>query len=145
MSKTIPQLDLITEIEDTSLFPVDNGVKTFRGTGTLLSDYMQTKISSRKVTSVKTSTYAASVHDLVLIDSSGTSGNFAITIPTAVANTNRIIAVKDVGGALSTHATPVYVESTGGQTIGGLASHYNLEADYGYWEFMSDGANWILI
>lgn len=145
MSKTIPQLDLIDEIDDISLFVVDDGAKTFRATGAQFTTYTQSKISSRKVTDIKTSAYAAAVHDLVLVDSSGTSGNFAITLPTAVSNTNRIIAVKDVGGALSSHDSPVYVESTGGQTIGGLADDFLLEVDYGYWEFLSDGANWVLI
>lgn len=145
MSKTLPQLDLISEIEDSSLFIVDDGIKTYRGTGTKLAEYMQTKIASRKTTSVKTGAYAASVDQLVLVDSSGGSGNFAITLPTAVGVTDKIVAVKDIGGALSSHASPVYVESTGGQTIGGLAADYNLEADYGYWEFMSDGTNWLVI
>lgn len=145
MSKTLPQLDLITDIEDTSLFVVDDGIKTFRGTGAQLAAYMQTKIASRKTTSVKTGAYVASVDQLVLVDSSGGSGGFAITLPTAVGVTDKLVAIKDVGGALSAHETPVYVESTGGQTIGGLASDYLLEADYGYWEFMSDGANWLVI
>lgn len=145
MSKTLPQLDLITDIADSSLFIVDDGIKTYRGTGTKLAEYMQTKIASRKTTSVKTGAYAASVDQLVLVDSSGGSGGFAITLPTAVGVTDKIVAVKDIGGALSSHASPVYVESTGGQTIGGLAADYNLEADYGYWEFMSDGANWLVI
>jgi hypothetical protein len=145
MSKTIPQLDPISEIVGSTLFPVDDGIKTYRGTGAQLLAYMQLNISSRKTTSVKTGAYAASVDQLVLVDSSGGDGNFAITLPTAVGNTDKIVAVKDVGGALSSHATPVYVESTGGQTIGGLAVDYNLEADYGYWEFMSDGTNWLVI
>lgn len=38
--KTIPELDLLGTVDDNSLFPVDNGIQTFRTTGLVLKNYI---------------------------------------------------------------------------------------------------------
>jgi hypothetical protein len=85
----------------------------------------------------KTANYTAIVNDVVLGNATG--GSFAVTLPDATLNTNGVIVVKrkDSTGNVLT------VNTTGGQTIDGLAST-TLPSGAVIW-VISDGANWYVI
>lgn len=74
------------------------------------------------------------------IDTTAASGIITLPAPTQ----NFKVSIKDVGGLLSTHLARCARAATG-TMIEDLASDYDLEADYGEWNFEADGTDWWLI
>lgn len=91
------------------------------------------KLKVRSVTTTDSPTTADDILNL-----SGAS--FTVTIPTAIGNTGKVLTLKHLGSNLSQVYT---LNSTSGQTIGGLASGvYNLSTNGEKLEIYSDGSNW---
>jgi hypothetical protein len=67
----------------------------------------------------------------------GTSGPYAITMPTAVSNTNRYTIKNSGVGAIS-------IYTTSSQTIDGV-TFYNLSKQYSAIDLLSDGSNWFVV
>ena len=67
----------------------------------------------------------------------GTSGPYAITMPTAVSNTNRYTIKNSGVGTIS-------VYTTSSQTIDGV-TFYNLTKQYSAIDLLSDGSNWFVV
>jgi hypothetical protein len=67
----------------------------------------------------------------------GTSGPYAITMPTAVSNTNRYTVKNSGVGAIS-------IYTTSSQTIDGV-TFYNLSKQYSAIDLLSDGSNWFVV
>lgn len=93
------------------------------------------KLKVRSVTTTDSPTTADDVLNL-----SGAS--FTVTIPTAVGNTGKVLTLNHQGSNLSQIYT---LNSTSGQTIGGLASGvYKLATNGEKLEIYSDGTNWLI-
>lgn len=91
------------------------------------------KLKVRSVTTTDSPTTADDILNL-----SGAS--FTVTIPTAIGNTGKVLTLKHLGSNLSQIYT---LNSTSGQTIGGLASGvYKLATNGEKLEIYSDGSNW---
>lgn len=86
----------------------------------------------------ESTTYTAAVGEI--IDASGAP--WTLTLPTAVGQSGKSIKVKHSGTSL----TQVYtIDTTSGQTVGGLASGVvKLYTNGEVFEFTSDGANWLI-
>jgi len=81
--------------------------------------------------------YAAGNREFVDMDATGAVRT--VTLPTAVLAAGRHIAVRKSDGS----ANKVTVATTGGQTINGAAT-FDITVQYGSYEFVSDGANWMI-
>jgi hypothetical protein len=83
--------------------------------------------------------YSASVDELIRCDPS--LGVPTITLPTAVGVAMRAITIKEVAGS----ASPINVNTTGGETIDGVAGPPadTITTAYGAATYISDGSNWM--
>lgn len=77
---------------------------------------------------------------IFLIDT--TSGAGTITLP-ASPTANLRFKIKDIGGVFSSN--PVTVARAGSENIELLASNYLLQADFGEWEFVTNGTDWFIV
>lgn len=85
----------------------------------------------------KTANYTILAQDsLVLVSTSG--GAFTLTLPNP--NTYKTIKIKDIGGALGTNN--LTLARFGSEQIEGSAASYVMSANFGNYEFQSDGTNW---
>jgi hypothetical protein len=91
---------------------------------------------SRSIINVTGATTAGSASSTDYVYN-GTSGPYAITLPTAVSNTNRYTIKNSGTGAIS-------VYTTSSQTIDGI-TFYNLNKQYSAIDLMSDGSNWFIV
>lgn len=74
------------------------------------------------------------------IDTTGGPG--ALTLPgSPIANFT--FKVKDIGGAFGTN--PVTLTRAGSEKIELLAANYLLQANYGEWQFISNGTDWYIV
>lgn len=91
----------------------------------------------------QTADFTAAVNTTQNVDTSGAggSGYITCTLPTAVGNSGKRIRVRKSTSGANT----VKFNTTASQTINGMASGVLfLVAQYEWYEFESDGANWIL-
>lgn len=90
------------------------------------------------VTAVKTAAYSAQFGELVRCDP--TAGAFTVTLPSAVDQPGRYLAIKNASASTNT----ITVDGAGSETIDGSAT---ADITTGYWGFIliSDGANWLSI
>lgn len=90
------------------------------------------------ITSVKTSAYTAAVGDLVRCNASG--GAFTVNMPTAVGNTGKRIGVLKI--VTDTSFNQITIDGNGSETLDGALTR-KLNTFNEYYEWVSDGANWI--
>jgi hypothetical protein len=91
---------------------------------------------SRSIINVTGATTAGSASSVDYVYN-GTSGPYAITMPTAVSNTNRYTIKNSGTGAIS-------IYTTSSQTIDGI-TFYNLNKQYSAIDLMSNGSNWFIV
>ncbi len=92
-------------------------------------------IRTVSVSAIKTGAYSAVIDELVRCNPTG--GGFTVTLPTAVGNSGRKVAVVNVNSSPNT----ITIATTGGQTINGAGSA-SISESRGAVVLMSDGANW---
>lgn len=85
----------------------------------------------------KTGAYSAALGDFV--NANVTSASFDVTLPTAVGNSGKPVAVRRTDASGNTLRTI----GTGGQTINGGASH-TIASQFDTYTYVSDGANWMV-
>jgi len=91
--------------------------------------------SSGMTYTAQTTGYTAVINDFV----NCTSGTFTVTLPTAVSQAGKSIAVKNSGTGVITIAT------TSSQTMdGGASASITIATQYNVLVFTSDGANWLV-
>ena len=93
------------------------------------------------VTTINSATYNLLVKDNLLHVNYTTTGQVAITLPTAQAVNGRAILVKDSGGNSSNNSITIGTE--GSETIDGEAT-FIINSDYDVIRIYSDGTNWFL-
>jgi hypothetical protein len=87
----------------------------------------------------KTTTYAASTTDYIIVGDTTSVGPFTITLPTAVGMSGKSYIIKRMGtGTLS-------IATTSSQTIDGDAAPYDITMDRTSVTIVSNGSNWILV
>jgi hypothetical protein len=80
---------------------------------------------------------------LVKLTWSGDSGNMTLNLPSASATPNRALRFVSNGGFNAN--TGVYLTPTGGDTLDGSNSHYEINKTYEGIKIWSDGSEWFII
>lgn len=94
-------------------------------------------LNNLSVATITGATTLPSSVDVALV--SGTT--FALTLPTSVGNSGKIVRIKKTDTGLS---TPISVVGTGGQTFDGAAG-ITLSTAYEEYTVLADGANWQIL
>lgn len=121
--KKITDLQLISEVTNDVNFAVDDGIQTYRTTGSQVKDYIlpaaglaRNKLAvgaiARSFLSVKTATYTVDtdVDDVIICDC--TSNNITLNLPAASGRTGKIITVKKKDANTSGFKVTVDANST---------------------------------
>lgn len=140
-TKTIPQLNSISQVDQTDMTVIDTGVQTFKITAQDLAKGLR-KFSTPNPGTPKSEAYLLTVNDaLLMVDS--TLGSFDISLPDPATFINSTVKILDVAGKLSLNKVTLKRHAT--ELISGVSADFFLESDFGSWEIYSNGSNWFVI
>jgi len=98
-----------------------------------------------RTVSTSTTLDSGGIRDKVVFMTVGTgSGGFTLTLPDPASNAGRVLILIDTLGNLAL-GSAVTLARFGSEKINNLESNYVLDATYGRWLVVCDGANWHIV
>lgn len=144
MSKKISQLDSISSIQETDLIAVVQNGSTQKATISQIENYLvpvTITASAGQTINLSDSTYVDSM--LVRLSWSGVNGTMTLNLPSASANTNRVMRFISNGGFAN--ATRVELTPINSETLDGSTSAYVINKEFEGIQIWSDGVQWFII
>ena len=144
MSKKISQLDSISSIQETDLIAVVQNGSTQKATISQIENYLvpvNITASDGQTINLSDSTYVDSM--LVRLSWSGVNGTMTLNLPSASANTNRVMRFLSNGGFAN--ATRVELTPINSETLDGSTSAYVINKEFEGIQIWSDGVQWFII
>ena len=144
MSKKISQLDSISSIQETDLIAVVQNGSTQKATISQIENYLvpvNITASAGQTINLSDSTYVDSM--LVRLSWSGVNGTMTLNLPSASANTNRVMRFISNGGFAN--ATRVELTPINSETLDGSTSAYVINKEFEGIQIWSDGVQWFII
>ena len=144
MSKKISQLDSISSIQETDLIAVVQNGSTQKATISQIENYLvpvTITVSAGQTINLSDSTYVDSM--LVRLSWSGVNGTMTLNLPSASANTNRVMRFLSNGGFAN--ATRVELTPINSETLDGSTSPYVINKEFEGIQIWSDGVQWFII
>lgn len=144
MSKKISQLDSISSIQETDLIAVVQNGSTQKATISQIENYLvpvNITASAGQTINLSDSTYVDSM--LVRLSWSGVNGTMTLNLPSASANTNRVMRFLSNGGFAN--ATRVELTPINSETLDGSTSAYVINKEFEGIQIWSDGVQWFII
>lgn len=144
MSKKISQLDSISSIQETDLIAVVQNGSTQKATISQIENYLvpvTITVSAGQTINLSDSTYVDSM--LVRLSWSGVNGTMTLNLPSASANTNRVMRFLSNGGFAN--ATRVELTPINSETLDGSTSAYVINKEFEGIQIWSDGVQWFII
>ena len=144
MSKKISQLDSISSIQETDLIAVVQNGSTQKATISQIENYLvpvTITASAGQTINLSDSTYVDSM--LVRLSWSGVNGTMTLNLPSASANTNRVMRFLSNGGFAN--ATRVELTPINSETLDGSTSAYVINKEFEGIQIWSDGVQWFII
>ena len=111
--------------------------------GGILADSIDIRSMVIELTTVNTSTYSILKTDNILNVTYSVTGTCAITIPTALNKSGRILTIKDGGGNAGTNTITIDCQDSGDKIDGNVAG-VTLTSDYDSIDLFSDGTDWLI-
>ena len=144
MSKKISQLDSISSIQETDLIAVVQNGSTQKATISQIENYLvpvTITVSAGQTINLSDSTYVYSM--LIRLSWSGVNGTMILNLPSASANTNRVMRFLSNGGFAN--ATRVELTPINSETLDGSTSPYVINKEFEGIQIWSDGVQWFII
>jgi hypothetical protein len=144
MSKKISQLDSISSIQETDLIAVVQNGSTQKATISQIENYLvpvNITASAGQTINLSDSTYVYSM--LIRLSWSGVNGTMTLNLPSASANTNRVMRFISNGGFAN--ATRVELTPINSETLDGSTSAYVINKEFEGIQIWSDGVQWFII
>lgn len=144
MSKKISQLDSISSIQETDLIAVVQNGSTQKATISQIENYLvpvNITASAGQTINLSDSTYVYSM--LIRLSWSGVNGTMTLNLPSASANTNRVMRFLSNGGFAN--ATRVELTPINSETLDGSTSPYVINKEFEGIQIWSDGVQWFII
>ena len=144
MSKKISQLDSISSIQETDLIAVVQNGSTQKATISQIENYLvpvTITVSAGQTINLSDSTYVYSM--LIRLSWSGVNGTMTLNLPSASANTNRVMRFLSNGGFAN--ATRVELTPINSETLDGSTSAYVINKEFEGIQIWSDGVQWFII
>ena len=144
MSKKISQLDSISSIQETDLIAVVQNGSTQKATISQIENYLvpvNITVSAGQTINLSDSTYVDSM--LIRLSWSGVNGTMTLNLPSASANTNRVMRFISNGGFAN--ATRVELTPINSETLDGSTSAYVINKEFEGIQIWSDGVQWFII
>ena len=144
MAKKISQLNAITTIQETDLIAVVQNGSTQKATISQIENYLvpvNITASAGQTINLSDSTYVDSM--LVRLSWSGVNGTMTLNLPSASANTNRVMRFLSNGGFAN--ATRVELTPINSETLDGTTSAYVINKEFEGIQVWSDGVEWFII
>ena len=144
MSKKISQLDSISSIQETDLIAVVQNGSTQKATISQIENYLvpvTITVSAGQTINLSDSTYVYSM--LIRLSWSGVNGTMTLNLPSASANTNRVMRFLSNGGFAN--ATRVELTPINSETLDGSTSPYVINKEFEGIQIWSDGVQWFII
>ena len=144
MSKKISQLDSISSIQETDLIAVVQNGSTQKATISQIENYLvpvNITVSAGQTINLSDSTYVYSM--LIRLSWSGVNGTMTLNLPSASANTNRVMRFISNGGFAN--ATRVELTPINSETLDGSTSAYVINKEFEGIQIWSDGVQWFII
>ena len=144
MSKKISQLDSISSIQETDLIAVVQNGSTQKATISQIENYLvpvTITASAGQTINLSDSTYVYSM--LIRLSWSGVNGTMTLNLPSASANTNRVMRFLSNGGF--ENATRVELTPINSETLDGSTSAYVINKEFEGIQIWSDGVQWFII
>ena len=144
MSKKISQLDSISSIQETDLIAVVQNGSTQKATISQIENYLvpvTITVSAGQTINLSDSTYVYSM--LIRLSWSGVNGTMILNLPSASANTNRVMRFLSNGGFAN--ATRVELTPINSETLDGSTSAYVINKEFEGIQIWSDGVQWFII
>ena len=144
MSKKISQLDSISSIQETDLIAVVQNGSTQKATISQIENYLvpvNITVSAGQTINLSDSTYVYSM--LIRLSWSGVNGTMTLNLPSASANTNRVMRFLSNGGFAN--ATRVELTPINSETLDGSTSAYVINKEFEGIQIWSDGVQWFII
>ena len=144
MSKKISQLDSISSIQETDLIAVVQNGSTQKATISQIENYLvpvNITASAGQTINLSDSTYVYSM--LIRLSWSGVNGTMTLNLPSASANTNRVMRFLSNGGFAN--ATRVELTPINSETLDGSTSAYVINKEFEGIQIWSDGVQWFII
>ena len=144
MAKKISQLNAISSIQETDLIAVVQNGSTQKATISQIENYLvpvNITASAGQTINLSDSTYVDSM--LVRLSWSGVNGTMTLNLPSASANTNRVMRFLSNGGFAN--ATRVELTPINSETLDGSTSAYVINKEFEGIQIWSDGVQWFII
>lgn len=144
MAKKISQLNAISSIQETDLIAVVQNGSTQKATISQIENYLvpvTITVSAGQTINLSDSTYVDSM--LVRLSWSGVNGTMTLNLPSASANTNRVMRFLSNGGFAN--ATRVELTPINSETLDGSTSAYVINKEFEGIQIWSDGVQWFII
>ena len=144
MAKKISQLNAITTIQETDLIAVVQNGSTQKATISQIENYLvpvNITASAGQTINLSDSTYVYSM--LIRLSWSGVNGTMTLNLPSASANTNRVMRFLSNGGFAN--ATRVELTPINSETLDGTTSAYVINKEFEGIQVWSDGVEWFII
>ena len=144
MAKKISQLNAISSIQETDLIAVVQNGSTQKATISQIENYLvpvTITASAGQTINLSDSTYVDSM--LVRLSWSGVNGTMTLNLPSASANTNRVMRFLSNGGFAN--ATRVELTPINSETLDGSTSPYVINKEFEGIQIWSDGVQWFII
>ena len=144
MAKKISQLNAISSIQETDLIAVVQNGSTQKATISQIENYLvpvTITASAGQTINLSDSTYVYSM--LIRLSWSGVNGTMTLNLPSASANTNRVMRFLSNGGFAN--ATRVELTPINSETLDGSTSAYVINKEFEGIQIWSDGVQWFII